>query len=96
MKFQAVGKLEINGKNWEYGYGNPGKNNDGLCDHGKRRITIAKNNRVRSFVDVLAHETIHARLPDVSEESVESTAVLISRAYDLFSEHDASLVGGRG
>jgi len=94
MKFQLVGKIEIEGKQWEIGYGDPEKNNDGICDYGKRRITIAKSGRVRSFVNVLAHEAIHARLPDLSEEAVESTAYIIAKAYDLFSEHNASLVGG--
>jgi len=86
MKFNSVGKLTIGGKKWEVGYGNPGKHNDGICDYEKRRITIAKNRRVRGLANVVAHEVIHARIPDISEECVESTACLIEIALDLLSE----------
>ena len=96
MKFRCVGKLNIAGKKWEVGYGNPGKGNDGICDYDKQRITIAPNRRVRGLANVVAHEVIHARLPDVSEESVESTACLIEIAIDLLSESNGKTTLARG
>jgi len=83
MKFKSLGQVEIRGEKWEVGYGSP-KNSDGLCDYEKRRITI-HNRCTCSLLSVLAHETIHARLPDLSEESVNETGELISQIYDLFS-----------
>jgi len=84
MKFKSLGQIEINGEKWQVGYGSP-RNADGLCDYNKRRITI-NNRRSRSLLSVLAHETIHARLPDLSEESVNETGEIISQIYDLFSK----------
>jgi hypothetical protein len=89
LKFHCVTKVEINGKKWEVGYGHPGttkgKTDDGICRYAERRIII--NRRAsRSLLDVLAHELIHARLPDLSEESVEATANLVAKTYDEFSK----------
>jgi len=89
MKFKLVGRVEINGQKWQVGYGHPGftdgQMDDGVCDYSKRRITINRGCS-RSLLSVLAHEAIHARLPDLSEESVNETGELISKIYDLFSE----------
>jgi hypothetical protein len=89
LKFHCITKVEINGKKWEIGYGHPGttkgKTDDGICRYDECRIII--NRRAScSLLDVLAHEIIHARVPDLSEESVGSTATLIAQAYDEFSK----------
>jgi hypothetical protein len=92
MKFKSLGQVEINGEKWQVGYGHPGttngKTDDGVCNYQKRRITINRRS-TRSLLSVLAHEAIHARLPDLSEESVNATGELISEIYDLFSKHPA-------
>jgi hypothetical protein len=89
MKFKCISKVEINGKKWEVGYGHPGttkgKTDDGVCRYAERRIII--NRRAgRSLLDVLAHELIHARISDLSEEAVDSTANLIAKVYGEFSK----------
>jgi hypothetical protein len=92
MKFKCISKVEINGKKWEVGYGHPGttsaKTNDGICRYAERRIIINRR-AIRSLLDVLAHELIHARLPDLSEESVDATANLIAETYDEFSKQSS-------
>jgi hypothetical protein len=92
MKFKCISKVEINGKKWEVGYGHPGttkgKTDDGVCRYAERRIIINRR-AVRSLLDVLAHELIHARLPDLSEESVDETANLIAKTYDEFSKQSS-------
>jgi hypothetical protein len=89
MKFKSLGQVEINGEKWQVGYGHPGftdgQMDDGVCDYAKRRITINRGCS-RSLLSVLAHEAIHARLPDISEEAVNTTGELISEIYDLFSK----------
>ena len=89
MKFKLLGRVEINGEKWQVGYGHPGftegRMDDGVCDYSKRRITIRRG-CTRSLLSVLAHEAIHARLPDLSEEAVNATGELISEIYDFFSE----------
>jgi hypothetical protein len=89
MKFKCITKVKIDGNEWEVGYGHPGttkgKKNDGICRYAEQRIII--NRRAScSLLDVLAHELIHARLPDLSEKSVEATANLIAKTYDEFSK----------
>jgi len=89
MKFQPIGQVSINGSKWVVGYGFPGttngKTDDGCCDYKRRRITINRRS-TRSLVDVLAHETIHARFPDLAEAAVNDCADIIGKAYDLFSK----------
>jgi len=88
MKFKSLGKIQINGEEWDIGYGTPGftngKMDEGSCNYTERRITIRRN-CVGSLLSVVAHETIHARLPDLSEKSVNETGDLISEIYNLFS-----------
>jgi len=92
MKFKSLGRVEIDGKKWSVGYGYPGttkgKINDGICDYSKRRIVIHRGCS-RSLLSVLAHEAIHARLPDLSEDSVDETGELIGKIYDLFSKQSS-------
>ena len=92
MKFKLLGRVEINGEKWEVGYGHPGFTNarmdDGKCDYTNRRITINRGCS-RSLLSVLAHEAIHARLPDLAEGPVNETGELISEIYDLFSKQSA-------
>ena len=92
MKFKSLGQVEINGRKWQVGYGHPGftngKMDDGVCNYETRRITINRGS-TRSLLSVLAHEAIHARLPDLSEESVNETGELISQIYDLFSKQSS-------
>jgi len=93
MKFKKIASLTINGARWSIGYGNPGKNTDGICDYEKRRITISRGS-TRNLVDVLAHEILHARFPDLNEESVNEAAGIIDEAYGAFSQFQLARHGG--
>jgi len=99
MKFKSLGQLEINGDKWKVGYGHPGftngKINDGICDYERRRIVIHRG-CTRSLLSVLAHETIHASMPFVSEEYVDTTGELISQIHDIFSKEQSAGHGGGG
>lgn len=83
MRFKNIASIEINEAQWSIGYGHPGKNNDGICDYTNHRITIS-NKSVRSLLDVLAHEILHARFPDLTEESINETARIINDVYSAF------------
>ena len=87
MKFKSIAQVEINGAMWEIGYGHAGvtkgKTNDGICRYDKRRIVINRG-ATCCLLDVLAHELIHACLPDIHEEAVASTATIIANVYNQF------------
>jgi len=87
--FEPITTIQINGDEWTIGYGYAGKTkgrfNDGLCVYAKKRIIINRR-RVCSLLDVLAHEIIHARVPDLSETAVNDTAELIAKAYYDFDK----------
>lgn len=57
-------------------------NYDGICDHSeakKKTIRIANNLAGRDLLDTLIHEMLHACLPHLNEEAVETTATDIAR-----------------
>jgi hypothetical protein len=87
MKFKKIGVIAINGHNWKYGYGNTGttggKKNDGLCVYETRTIFINPQS-TRSLEDVICHETLHARFPDLSEESVDDAAGIMGEMIIKF------------
>lgn len=89
MKFQQLGQVSIQGVKWVVGYGFPGttngKTDDGCCNYKQRRIIINRRS-TRSLVDVLAHEAIHARFPDLAEAAVDDCATIIGQVHDLFSK----------
>jgi hypothetical protein len=97
MKFKKIASITINDAKWSIGYGYPGKTdgktNDGICDYEKRRITISRGS-TRNLLDVLAHEILHARFPDLTEESVNETAGIIDEAYGAFSKFQLARHGG--
>jgi len=87
MKFKKIGVIAINGRNWKYGYGNTGtidgKKNDGLCVYETRTIFINPQS-TRSLEDVICHEALHARFPDLSEESVDDAAGIMGEMIIKF------------
>jgi hypothetical protein len=92
VRFRAIGNIKINGQEWTIGYGHTGftpdgRLNEGLCEYTTRRIVIDRG-RVCGLLDVLAHEIIHARLPDLSEKAVNDVGELIQEAYNLVSKHE--------
>jgi len=97
MKFENIAIADINGEQWEIGYGytgvTNGKINDGLCTYKTRRITINRGCTC-SLLSVLAHELLHARVPDLKEDTVDEYGELLSQVYDLFSQRTTG--HGRG
>jgi hypothetical protein len=92
MKFKKIGSICINGKQWKYGFGNTGttkgEKNDGLCIYTTRTICINPNSK-RSLEDVICHEVLHARFPDLSEECVEDSASILGQVINKFKNHFA-------
>jgi hypothetical protein len=91
MKFQKIGNIKINGANWKYGYGNTGctkgNKNDGLCVYSTRSIVINPKS-TRTLEDVICHESLHARFPDLSEEAVDNAANIIGEIINKFKTHN--------
>ena len=96
MKFKPLGKLRINDEDWEYGWGDAGKTNgkpdQGMCNYEFKRIVISRKH-ARNLLDVLSHEILHARFPDIKEESINDAGELIAKAFDSFPKQ---LGHGRG
>jgi len=89
MTFEKIGQIKINDRLWKYGYGDTkktnGSYNDGLCVYETRTIIINRKSS-RSLEDVLCHEILHARFPDLSEEAVDNTGEIIGRVINKFRE----------
>jgi hypothetical protein len=70
---EKVGTIKINGKLWKYGWGDGRKYKnipvDGLCDYNAKTIIISRKS-TRSLEEVACHEVLHARFPDLTEESI--------------------------
>ena len=83
MKKKIV-KKTINGKSWKILFGHAGKtkkvDNDGICDYEKKTIFINPKSQ-RILLNVLSHELLHARFPDLDEDCVEEMGELISDCY---------------
>ena len=77
MKFIHI---EISGKKWKIRFGNPGRDKDAICDYEKREIVLRRKS-VGTLLDCIAHEVIHARCPDLVEETVYDLGNLIDEAY---------------
>lgn len=52
----------------------------GVCDYESRTIKIAAGLSAEDLLDTLLHEVIHARWPDISEESVVEFAGILAAA----------------
>lgn len=88
MKKKII-KKKINGKIWKIQFGHAGKtdkiDNDGICDYEKRTIFINPKSG-RSFINVLSHELLHARFPDLEEDAVEDMGTIIEDVYYAMAE----------
>jgi hypothetical protein len=90
MKFHKIGSVQIDGKSWKYGYGNTGTTNghknDGLCVYKTKTIFINPNS-TRSLEDIVCHEFIHARFPDLNEEAVDEAGEILGKVLNAFKNH---------
>ena len=90
MKFTKIGTIKINGSVWKYGYGNTGitkgKRNDGLCVYQSKTIYINPKS-IRSLEDIVCHEFLHARFPDLNEEAVDEAGEILGKALNAFKKH---------
>jgi hypothetical protein len=88
MKKKIV-KKKINEKIWKIKFGHAGKtdgvDNDGICDYETRTIFINPKSG-RSLVNVLSHELLHARFPDLEEDAIEEMGSLIEEVYYQMAE----------
>jgi hypothetical protein len=64
----------------------------GDCDYDKHLIRVSQSLRGDDLLEVLVHELIHARWPDLSEEAVEEFGQEIAAvvtAFGFVREEDA-------
>ena len=77
-------KIRINKALWTIKYGDAGKTegvpNDGICIYENKTIILNRKSS-SNRLNVLAHELIHARCPDLCEETVEEIGTLIDETY---------------
>jgi hypothetical protein len=89
MTFKKIGSIKINGSNWKYGYGNTrttnGHKNDGLCVYETKTIHINPKSS-RSLEEVICHEFLHARFPDLSEEAVDEAGDILGKVINAFKD----------
>ena len=90
MKFKKIGSVKINGSIWVYGYGNTGTTkghkNDGICCYHIKTIYINPQAE-RPLEEIICHELLHARFPDLSEESVEDAGDILGKVINEFKNH---------
>lgn len=55
--------------------------NDGICDYEKKTIFISPDSQ-RNLLNVLSHELLHARFPDLEEDAIEEMGTLIEETYE--------------
>lgn len=79
MKAQAI---RINDEWWLMKLpGDPGVDNDGLCDYEQKTIFIrAAGHGSRKLAELIAHECAHAVSRDLSEDVVERIGVAVAGA----------------
>jgi hypothetical protein len=54
----------------------------GLCDYATRTIKVDARLTGTDYLDTLLHELIHARWPDISEESVQEFAGMLTTVLE--------------
>jgi len=78
MRAQAI---RISGEWWLMKLpGDPGCDNNGLCDYENKTIYIRDGLGQLKTVEVIVHETVHAVSRDLSEECVERIGVAVAGA----------------
>lgn len=64
----------INGERWTMRRCRVPASIHGDCDYNTRTIRVSSKLHGEDFLNVLLHEILHARFPDLSEECVSETA----------------------
>ena len=89
MTFKKIGSIQINGSTWKYGYGNTrttnGQKNDGLCVYETKTIYINPQPSI-SLEEIICHEVLHARFPDLSEEAVDDAGDILGKVINAFKD----------
>jgi len=75
--------LTIDGRKWKVTRGDPGEGDVGSCDFATRTITLAEHLKGADLESTLAHELLHACIPEaqliVSEKQEELLVELLSQ-----------------
>lgn len=67
---------------WTIRYVDYPRDREGDCNWSKRTIRVHRNNRGVALMDVLLHEILHARFPDLAEDTVEEVASTAAAILD--------------
>ena len=83
-----LGTIRIRGKQWSYGYGDPGITkglpDDGAYQPSKRRIILRRGART-PLLELVAHEVAHAYFPEARETTITKFAEAFTEVYTRFS-----------
>jgi hypothetical protein len=75
-------RFKIRGQYWQIVWSKLPRSTLGLCDWASRTITISTSKRIKGELelDTICHEILHAAMPDMAEEAIDSTATSLARA----------------
>lgn len=87
-----LGRLQIKGEEWSFGFGDAGTKRGklcrGACSYKTCRIIIRRKGRNATILNTLAHEMAHAFFPNASEKEVEDFGNSFEQAYNWFSQYE--------
>jgi hypothetical protein len=79
-------KIYLHGERWTIRHCRVPKTIFGDCDYNTRTIRVSNKLHGEDFLNVLLHEWLHARFPDLSESAVSEVADEVSamlHAYEF-------------
>jgi hypothetical protein len=90
--YEEIGKVRIVHDEWSYGWADLGRKCYAKCYYEKRvlafnkleRDTLSEGKRC-SYVNVVAHEVIHAAIPILSERQVNNLGNIIEEVFNSIS-----------
>jgi len=70
-----------------------GQNNEGECHYSNKTMLVRSTLRGEALLEVVIHELLHARFPDLCEETVlefgqEMSAIIYALGFATEEEHD--------
>ena len=84
--------IKLNGKRWKVTRdkrrAGDDKNWDGYCDHKKQTIYLNPELSGDKLLDVAIHESLHAMLDIIDEETVDHVASSVARLVSRMGFHD--------
>lgn len=92
-KRRKPSRVYIGDKRWRIERVDYPRDREGDCDWEKRTIRVHQTMRGLALMDVLIHEILHARFPDLCEDAVEemastAAAILDAEGFRQADDHE--------